>query len=171
MRTWLLFFVVVIIFCRCKNVSDNGASFDKGSHSRDYDIEIKNTYNWKTDSLRSWSDKKFPKDSLYITCEFFFTNEDGIITMQIPDSLVLTILRNNKVFIKKTYKSKYLKDDCNDFFNFGDIKKIQNVGIRINNGNLAYIEIDSTRHVLRVRYDAMDKKLKVDCINSVPIFR
>jgi hypothetical protein len=169
MRTWLLF-IVGVVFFGCKNTSNDSTPFDKENHNRDYDIEIKNIYNPKNDSLRSWSDKKFPKDSLYIPCGFCFMNEYGVITMQIPDSLILTILRNNNIFIRRTYKKDELPSAL-DFFNCGPINKIQNIGIRINNGNLAYVEIDSTKHVLSVRYDGYTKELSVEFLKKVPMVR
>jgi hypothetical protein len=156
-----------LLFNGCDTAIKN-AKQESNSHNQDYDIDIKYIYNHKYDSLRCWDDTKFPKDSLYIISEFYFT--DTHINLPIPDSLVFTFVKNNRDIIKKRYTKASLEEGYNEF-TCGALNNFKSIGIRINNGNLAFVEIDSTKHIMRVEYDAIEKKLTVDFLNKMPKYR
>ena len=161
---------VIIVYLLLFLFSCDSPIINHEFYNNDYSIKIKylDTVNNNSSDNEAWN-KKFNKDSLHLTCEFYF--ESDSTSVEIPDSLILSITKNNKETSKRVYKKNFLMSTGYDYFNCGSIKSIQTLGIRIDNGKLALIEIDSTESIIRMGYDASKKNITIDFLKSMPFYR
>lgn len=133
---------------------------------RSYSVEI--NYVKEDSSKTGWRDR-FKKDSLHLTCEYYFESKNQSTT--IPDSMTIFLYRNSNIFVTKKYKRDILSVVGRDYFNCGPLKDIVTLGIRIDKGKIALIEVDTTYSVIRTIYNAADKKLIVDFLKAMPFYK
>lgn len=161
-------FFAFLFFCPILLNSCGGIS-PKKEYASEYDIEIKyiDTVDWT--NKQGQSEKKFSKDSLYLASVFYFESQSGEVVP--PDSLRISITRNGENFIEKMYEKSYLFDPGYDVFNCGSLNNIQTIGIRVNNGNIALVEIDSSKYIIKAVYSESHRKLSISFLKSMPFFR
>ena len=150
MKKVLVILFLGILFSSCQNQKQEEKFENK------YDIVI--SYNhYKTDSSysRPYMNHKYLRDgNLYIVFESDF--EQDTVTIEV----------NGKVEISEVISTEW-STEVAKFVEFKKINTIDNIGIRINNGNMAFIEID-TMNIFRIIY--RDSILQVKIPNNVPIY-
>ncbi|HLN73814.1 MAG: hypothetical protein ACM3O8_14955 [Methylococcaceae bacterium] len=143
-------FLLFIVLSSCRN------GIDTKKYSGNYDILI--SYNfYKTDSTnrRDYLDNKYLRDgNLYLVFESNF-HQDTIFVKVNGKQKVAEIISTDP----STGVARQIK--------FENINNIKNVGIRINNGKEALLEIDTMNFFL---IEFSDKLLKINVPKSVPFY-
>lgn len=143
-------FIVFVILSSCRN----GTDIKK--HSSNYDILI--SYNfYKIDSTysRDHLDKRYLRDgNLYLIFENGF-NQDTLDIDVDGKQKVKEIISTDP----STGAAKQIK--------FENIERIKNIGIRINNGKEALLEVDTMNFFL---IEFSEKLLKISVPKSVPFY-
>lgn len=143
-------FILFLVLSSCRN------EVDLKKHSSNYDILI--SYNfYKNDStiLRNYQDKKYIRDgNLYLFFESNFHRDTLYIEVNGKQKIAEIISTDLSTGAARSIK-------------FENIKTIKNVGVRINNGKKAFLEID-TMNIFLIEFS--DKLLKISVPKSVPFY-
>ena len=143
-------FLLFIVLSSCRN------EVPKVKHSSNYDILISYNY-YKIDSTirKDYLNKKFLRDgNLYLVFENNFHQ----------DTLDIEVNGTQKV---KEVISTDPSTGAARSIKFENIVSIKNVGIRINNGKMAFLEID-TMNLFFIEFS--DKFLKISVPKSMPFY-
>ncbi|MFA5330521.1 MAG: hypothetical protein WC384_22200 [Prolixibacteraceae bacterium] len=143
-------FILILFLSSCRNETVTK------KHSSNYDILI--LYNfYKTDSTnrRDYLDKKYLRDgNLYLVFENNFHQDTVDIEINGKQKVTEIISTDPSTGAARSIK-------------FENIETINNVGIRINNGKEALLEIDTMNFFL---IEFSDKLLKISVPKSVPFY-
>lgn len=146
----VVIFIVFLVLSSCRN------GIDIKKHSSNYDILI--SYNfYKIDSAnrRDYLDNKYLRDgNLYLVFESNFHQDTIDIEVNGKQKLTEIISTDPSTGVARQIK-------------FENINKIKNIGIRINNGKEALLEID-TMNFFMIEFS--DKLLKINVPKSVPFY-
>lgn len=124
------------------------------NHDCRYNVKIR--YERNNDSiLNSSAQYRLANDSLYLLFEYQFKNDR------------VTLYKNKKVVFDDTIKTsdvtglaKYIK--------LGKLNEINNIGIRVNNGNIAFAELCPKHHEHIVKINFINKELIITFTNKEP---
>jgi hypothetical protein len=161
-----VFISIVIVSCCQKQSADIK---EDAPNKSEYNISIHYIQDSIDINPNGCSDSMITLDSLHLTCEFYYASSRGQI--EIPDSLSMDIYKNNKFFMHEKLNHSELELLGHRYINCGRLKEFHSLGIRINKGNLAYIQMDSTKHIVRMVYDAPNKSLDIHFLRSMPYYR
>ncbi|QOI97313.1 MAG: hypothetical protein HRU69_07340 [Flammeovirgaceae bacterium] len=137
----------------------NSCSYAQEQQKISYDIRINYSEKRRVETRSSFKDKEVSK-KLEDDIHLFF--ETGFLKDKI------TLIINNEVIINKTISTDEALGLA-EYINVGKKKEVKNLGIRLNNGSLAYIEIKPTDNVIGV-YLVDRKLLVVEFIEGYPSY-
>ena len=165
MKSTLILFSLSLLVSSCVHTHNNNKT--EKIIPNQYSVFV--NYTSHNDSLNSWDDKRFPKDSLYLTCEFYGNTDSQ--TREKKDSLNLSVYKDGVFLLQRNYSGDFLALEGHDLINFGKISNIHSIGFRMNHGNMCYAEVDSSRHIIRAIYEAAEKKVLIEFLRYVPMYR
>ena len=144
---WILTFLILI---GCKNKIDNRSFNDN------YDIQISyNYYKYAKTYGRDYMDEKYLRDGkLYLIFESDFSND------------TIEVFINNKLKYKDVIQTEHSTGTAKDYI-FDDMNSIKTLGLRVNNGKKALIEIDTMNFFL---VEFRDTILKIRVPKNVPTY-
>ncbi len=148
MNKLLLLFVLTSILFTCSTGEKEGSGF-----LRKYNIKIC-YYDCYNRLSKSSFENSFSKDSLYVFIEEGFKGD------------TVTVYFNQRKYFEKVLSS-------NPIVGLSDVAKhsltgINSIGVRMNNGNLALIEINQGTNFLNVNFK--DSTLTVSVLDNVPFY-
>jgi len=128
----------------------------KERHHNKYDIEI--NYNYFKEIkpyVYDYMDKRYRRDgNIHLIFETDFNKDSVTISVNNEPKYQDVITTDASTGTAKSYKIE-------------NIEKVYNIGIRINNGKQALIEVD-TMNLFTVEY--RDSLLKIDILDHVPVY-
>jgi hypothetical protein len=144
---WIL---TLTILSGCQNKTKNQ------DYHNNYDIQISYNYHKYTETYgRDYMDKKYLRDGkLYLIFESNFSND------------TVEIMVNNKPRFKDVISTDQSTGTAKDYI-FDDIHSIETLGLRVNNGKQALLEIDTMNFFL---VEFRDTILKIRVPKNVPIY-
>ena len=147
---YYIFILTLIIIVGCKD------KVDHRSTNHIYDIEILyNYYKYDKTFGRSYMNEKYLRDGkLYLIFESHFNND------------TVEVLVNNESKFKDIITTDPALGTAKDYI-FEDIQSINTLGLRVNSGKQAFIEIDTMNFLLIEFWDTI---LKVRVPKEVPVY-
>lgn len=137
----------------------NGCSYAQEQQKMSYDIRINYSEKRRVYTRSSFKDKEVSK-KLEDDVHLFF--ETGFLKDRI------TLIINNEVVINRNISTDESLGLA-EYINVGKKKEIKNLGIRVNDGSLAYIEIKPTDNVIGV-YLVDRNLLVIEFIDGFPSY-
>ena len=144
----IILFVFAVIGCKTNSA--------KPKHDSKYDIQVLYNY-YKSDSTfnREYLDKRYLRDgNLYLIFESYFNKDTLNISVNSAEKISEILTTEPSTGVAKDFK-------------FESIETINSVGIRINNGKEAVLEIDTMNFFLITFSDTL---LKIRVPKSVPFY-
>jgi len=145
----LIFILILTLILGCTS----GLTY---RHENKYDIEINYNYYKEIDPYHyNYMDKKYQRDgNIYLFVESQFKNDTIIINVNNKLKYSDIITTESSTGIAKDYKIE-------------NIKNVNNIGISINNGKQAIIEID-TMNLFTIEF--RDSTLRINILDHVPVY-
>lgn len=153
MKIKLLLLLSSILIINCSKIECNNYDYGEINEQTSYDITI----NYKKPSNRNKSDSfnnLASKDSLYVFFEVGFENDVASIYINGCQVIVDTLSTEDQ--------SGYA-----EYYSFGRIQDIKNLGIRINQGRIAFMEI---KYKNLVNVNLQDGRLILSVLDNVPLY-
>jgi hypothetical protein len=134
-----------------------GCNFNsKERYQNRYDIEINYNYfkNINPHSRKYMDDRYLRNGNIYLIFETSFNNDTVDVTVNNKLKYQDIIATEESTGVAKSYEIE-------------NIDTVFNIGIRINNGKQAFIEID-TMNMFTIEYG--DNRLRIDVLNHAPVY-